>query len=523
MKIIAMSQNLHCPEGALNGVFSVSPTKKVHFSQGNLQYHIPTKTWKLADNQLKMVYRGALYHKVLNGGYIDQYGWGRGDDPVKSDDEHYLTYSEWGKNPIEDGGYRPDMWFTLTKDEWSYVLEERNTLSGARYVKATLPLAYSSTGLLLFPDDWDPGELQFNNLDQADADFGVNTVDKDLWKTLEMAGVVFLPAIKHTEEYTEGDNIFNMRTVRTYYYLSDFWTATQGEDGNAYCLHFEESCVCMKLMPRSFNAFVRLVCDVEHDGDDLDMSSGTPWTACDMGAEVPEGATGGVFSIGPTNKVFFSKGNLQYQASTGMWRFAERQFDFLGKENEAISLDNTGWMDLFGWGTGDNPTKYVDDFNNYKSYAEWGDYYGRGWRTLTRDEWVYVLKKRSTRSGLRYAKAVVGNVPGVILLPDNWDRCAYKLNGANRGREECKANVISAAVWDEKFSSAGAVFLPITGEMSLRKTFYNVEWKGGYWSSSDVPNNINSAFFVYFYNDGLSSDCESNRSNGRAVRLVRPI
>ena len=39
------------PEGALKGVFSVSSTKKVYFSQGNLQYRASTNTWRFADKQ----------------------------------------------------------------------------------------------------------------------------------------------------------------------------------------------------------------------------------------------------------------------------------------------------------------------------------------------------------------------------------------------------------------------------------------------------------------------------------------
>lgn len=44
--------------------------------------------------------------------------------------------------------------------------------------------------------------------------------------------------------------------------------------------------------------------------------------------EVPVGAICGTFTINANgDQVYFSKGNLQYQASTNIWRFAENQFD----------------------------------------------------------------------------------------------------------------------------------------------------------------------------------------------------
>ena len=71
------------------------------------------------------------------------------------------------------------------------------------------------------------------------------------------------------------------------------------------------------------------------------------------GATVPEGIINGKFSVSAGQKVYFSKGNLQYQASTSKWRFAEHQFDCIGDDNSNIEQYNSGWIDLFGWGTSD--------------------------------------------------------------------------------------------------------------------------------------------------------------------------
>ena len=41
----------NCPEGAIDGLFSVSENKYVYFSKGNLQYNIRKKKWQFAESQ----------------------------------------------------------------------------------------------------------------------------------------------------------------------------------------------------------------------------------------------------------------------------------------------------------------------------------------------------------------------------------------------------------------------------------------------------------------------------------------
>ena len=64
-----------------------------------------------------------------------------------------------------------------------------------------------------------------------------------------------------------------------------------------------------------------------------------------------EGCLTGLFSVGNGKTVRFSQGNLQYQASTDTWRFAEHQYDCIGSTNTNVSLFYQGWVDLFGFGT----------------------------------------------------------------------------------------------------------------------------------------------------------------------------
>lgn len=54
-KILTLNETLeNCPDGVINALFSVSSTQKVYFSKGNLQYQASTKTWRFAENQIRL-------------------------------------------------------------------------------------------------------------------------------------------------------------------------------------------------------------------------------------------------------------------------------------------------------------------------------------------------------------------------------------------------------------------------------------------------------------------------------------
>ena len=157
---------------------------------------------------------------------------------------------------------------------------------------------------------------------------------------------------------------------------------------------------------------------------------------------IHNGALPGLFSVSATQQVHFSQGNLQYQASTKTWRFAEHQYDFVGtqtadnfgyyggnvsgSDNRNISSTYNGWIDLFGWGTGGNPTLSPSYPEGYGTFVDWGcNAISNGgnttnlWRTLTIAEWNYLLNTRTDAS----SKCGTGNINGVgglIILPDSW-------------------------------------------------------------------------------------------------------
>lgn len=241
---------------------------------------------------------------------------------------------------------------------------------------------------------------------------------------------------------------------------------------------------------------------------------------------IPTGAINGLFTINENGgQVYFSQGNLQYQASTDTWRFAEHQWDYIGMDNENISPAYNGWIDLFGWGTGNNPTNSSTNDEDYDTFNDWGcNAINNGgntlnqWRTLMRDEWQYVLDTRSTPSGIRYAKAQVNGVNGVILLPDDWSSLHYGLNSTNTYYESYSSNTISASQWNT-LEQHGAVFLPAAGCRYGTNVNY-VGSLGFYWSAT--YSNSDNAYFMGFHDSTLHTGNLDYRKDGNGVRLVCP-
>lgn len=274
---------------------------------------------------------------------------------------------------------------------------------------------------------------------------------------------------------------------------------------------------------------------------------------------VPIGVINGKFSVGEGQQLYFSQGNLQYQASTNTWRFAEHQWDYVGNgwsgtvyendikcNNFLISPTYNGWIDLFGWGTSGYNHGAIC-YQPWSTSRRWADYYPYGqstynlydqtgeadwgcnpianggntpnvWRTLTREEWIYLFNTRSTSSGIRYAKAIVNEVKGIILLPDNWSTNTYTLNSTNQSDVDCNSNIINSTQWSI-LENAGAVFLPAAGGRYGVDTV-DVNY-GRYWSSSSSGET--TVFLLDFCDAWLYLDHSGHHYYGQSVRLVYAV
>ena len=251
----------------------------------------------------------------------------------------------------------------------------------------------------------------------------------------------------------------------------------------------------------------------------------------------------GLFSISETEQVHFAKGNLQYRASTGSWRFAEHQWDYVGtqtadgggyyggtvsgSDNNYISDTYNGWIDLFGWGTGNNPTLTTmgyDYYDDYSTFTDWGDAISGGnnasnpWRTLSKDEWYYLYRSR-TGATTKRGVGMVNGVFGAIFLPDNWTAPA----GVSFTSDYNVLNRYDADEW-AAMEAAGALFLPAAGYRGLT-TVENAGHWGYYWESTQADNGTQARYLsvkTSLIGGGtVSATGTTDPWFGYSVRLVR--
>ena len=222
----------------------------------------------------------------------------------------------------------------------------------------------------------------------------------------------------------------------------------------------------------------------------------------------------GLYSVSDSTQVQFASGNLQYRASSNTWSFAKHQYDCIGKDNENIDTAYDGWIDLFGWGTGNDPIDVLPN-STYFDFNDWGNNIAGGWRTLSLAEWDYVLFRRSGATGKRGTGTVCG-VHGLILLPDDWtqpDGCTFTPNYA-----DWEGNSYSEAEW-KLMENASAVFLPAAGAR-WDKGVVEVGQYGYYWSSTP-DNNVSKSYILYFNESYINTESSSLRWGGFSVRLVK--
>jgi len=250
----------------------------------------------------------------------------------------------------------------------------------------------------------------------------------------------------------------------------------------------------------------------------------------------PVGAINGLFSVDANCQVYFSMGNLQYRASTNTWQFAANQYDYVGSNNQYISSDFGGWIDLFGWGTSgyngcypwlasttSNPYHYGYNISN--THYDWGVHnpISNGgneaglWRTLTKSEWVYLFVIRPNATE-KYSYAIVNGKHGIVILPDVYyipESLVFVPNSHN-----WNSNQFSASEW-QLMESFGAVFLPAAGKRH-GKAVSDLNSIGYYWSSTNNEGTpIDNEYILYFDSNYLYPNYLIGVTKACAVRLVQ--
>lgn len=280
------------PNFCTRGTFSISEDKQVFIMPGNFVYGISSEAvgheqpWDINFGNGDDV---GVDHASMNGhGYVDLFGWGtwceeRGN--LLKTTSYHSNY-EWAHLHLM-GGYddvhAPAMvmtdFYTLTADEWYYLLYEREmnplNVQSIRYVRASVKKTDGTLipGLVLFPDCFDynttnPGNLTpypFSIFKGVDAKFDENIIEADSWEYFEVdtRGAVFLPCAGRRDKISNNH-------VTGITYSSDpndaegwYWTSTACGSNEAEALKFDKNSVIVSSeTARGYGLSVRLVRDL---------------------------------------------------------------------------------------------------------------------------------------------------------------------------------------------------------------------------------------------------------------------
>ena len=512
-------------DGSLSGAFTINGDgDQINFSKGNLQF---VGSWQFAEDQWSIIGNAQADDNR------DLFGWGTGDAPnkVSMTLADYAEYHEWGTN-MGDG------WYTLSRDEWTYLFQTRTNAANL-YAPANVN---GVNGFVVLPDEWvQPYGTTFT---PGVTNYGTNVYADAAWTSMEDAGAVFLPVAG----YRYNGNV-NWQGQSGFYWSSTVasegasaWSwlisASDGARRDYYNLYYGMPVRLVKAVVKSDQEFadpvialIEAIGTVEYTQDCKNridaaraaydhltdaqkalvinystLTNAEAAYAALAPTPATDGSLPGAFTInGDGDQINFSKANLQY---VGKWQFAENQWDIIG----AAQADDN--RDLFGWGTGDAPNKVSETSADYTTYTEWGTQMGAGWYTLDYDEWKYIFKTRANASD-KYAPAKVNGVNGIVLLPDEWTQpygTTFTAGVTNFG-----TNVYADAAWTS-MEEAGAVFLPVAGYRYKG----NINWvgeSGFYWTSTVAS--AGSLSWSWLISASSVSRDYYNLHYGMSVRLVK--
>ena len=236
--------------------FSISTTKKVEFSPGNLQYHPRKDKWRFAPSQLDYIGGDNENISSTYSGWLDLFGWSTGATnfgvSTSTDDRDYSgSFVDWGSNQI--GNDAPNTWRTLTGEEWFYLRSKcpnYSNLCGVAQVNGV-------NGLIFLPDNWTcPAGVTFRSgFHDSDGVYyyaAYQTFTAAEWSKMEVAGAVFLPAA--------GERVGSgVSFVRDH---GNYWSTTEFTNCFADYLYFYSGGAGYGYDDRYYGRSVRLVKDL---------------------------------------------------------------------------------------------------------------------------------------------------------------------------------------------------------------------------------------------------------------------
>lgn len=251
-EITAVWARSEYPNGTIRGgKFSISSTKKVYFSAGNLQYYCSSDSpqWRFAPTQTHICGTDNNNPAANTGKWIDLFGWGTSGNlannyPYQTSYDH--TYYGDGANNIAScltdwGSYISSQssalfsynglpsyrsgdypWMTLTQTQWLYLLNPTNASTQRRINEVgglghtfSIVSVNGTVGLLIYHDGFTQG--------------GPTTLSPVPTANLaDYPGCAFLPYAGYRDQ---AAGVSDDSPLNTYYTNSSqawYWTATVG-------------------------------------------------------------------------------------------------------------------------------------------------------------------------------------------------------------------------------------------------------------------------------------------------------
>ena len=258
------------------GVFTVSEDKKVNFAKGNLRYSgdIYEGTWSIAPQQYEV-----LGEKNIEEGHgsswpaspTDLLCWSTAKNHYGVSTYYYYDYEEanpyfkgdfvdWGENPalIADLGAG---WSTLSKDEWNYLLNERENAAQLKtFATIVIDEENNVKGLVLLPDEWNAPDGVMLSEEMTAAQ----------WATIEQAGAIFLPVTGHLWVWKDEKGN-NQASVNGLDVIGNYWSSTPSNEDDLFAFttmfNLNDSRLESAEMERRLGCAVRLVKVVNNETD----------------------------------------------------------------------------------------------------------------------------------------------------------------------------------------------------------------------------------------------------------------
>ncbi|MDD5962404.1 MAG: hypothetical protein PUC92_00280, partial [bacterium] len=232
---------------ALSGSFSVSNTKKVHFSHGNLRYTVSSGIWDFYPNQYDCA-------STYESNVISLFNWGYNETQSIIPDGSFTDNVSLASGDLmldQDWGYHvgeKNTWRTLTTKEWQYLFNEgayANATRAGLYAYG-VTVAGKANCTVLYPDGFSGTKVSNGDLTSYDT--------ASEWEAAQNEGVVCLPAVG----YRSSGSVNDVNQTATY------WSSTAYDSNNAYIVYFNST----NLLSGSYNNrdhgyAVRLVTDAK--------------------------------------------------------------------------------------------------------------------------------------------------------------------------------------------------------------------------------------------------------------------